>query len=80
MSWIGWIVIGFLAGAIAGWATKTPREGCITTTVIGIVGALIGGGLLSWAGWDGPGSFLTALLGAVLLLLVLKALGRLGSR
>jgi uncharacterized membrane protein YeaQ/YmgE (transglycosylase-associated protein family) len=80
VNWLWWILIGFLAGVVAGWVTRTKREGCITTTIIGILGALIGGGLMNWAGVDGPGSFLTALLGAVLLLLILKALGKVGRR
>jgi len=77
---LSWIVVGFLAGAIAGWITRTRREGCLATTFIGIIGALIGGGLMSWAGVKGIGSFLTALVGAILLLLILRALGKAGSR
>ena len=48
--------------------------------VVGIIGALLGGWLLSLAGIDGTSgiivSFLTALLGACLLLFVVKAVVR----
>ena len=36
---IGWIVIGFLAGALAGWLVRDHgRMGCLGTTGLGIVG------------------------------------------
>ena len=39
MSFIGWIVIGLLAGAIAGWFVPgRERNGCLGTMLIGIVG------------------------------------------
>ncbi|MGH9250745.1 MAG: GlsB/YeaQ/YmgE family stress response membrane protein [Acidimicrobiales bacterium] len=65
---IGWILIGFLAGVLAGWFVPgRERMGCLATTVLGIVGGLLGG----WAwteilGQDRAGGFLGALLIAVL--------------
>jgi hypothetical protein len=42
MSFIGWIVIGLLAGAIAGWFVPgRERNGCLGTMLIGIVGGLL---------------------------------------
>ena len=69
----------FLAGAIARWIVKDDRSGCLYTIGVGILGALIGGGLLRAAGIDNDNTrFLasvgTAILGAVLLLLVLQAI------
>lgn len=68
MNILGWIVIGLLAGAIAGWFVPgRERFGCLGTMLIGIVGGLLGG----WI-WTGPldqrepGGFLGALLIAVL--------------
>ena len=41
---LSWIVIGLLAGAIAGWFVPgRERNGCIGTTLIGVAGGLIGG-------------------------------------
>jgi uncharacterized membrane protein YeaQ/YmgE (transglycosylase-associated protein family) len=78
MSFIGWIVIGLLAGAIAGWFVPgRERNGCIGTTLIGIVGGLLGGWI--WTGLlhqNQAGGFLGALLiavvGSALVLLVLR--------
>jgi uncharacterized membrane protein YeaQ/YmgE (transglycosylase-associated protein family) len=65
---IAWIVIGFLAGAVAGWfVPNRERMGCLGTTVLGIVGGLLGGWLwTSVLDQDRAGGFLGALLIAVL--------------
>ena len=79
MSIVGWIVVGLLAGVLARWIVKDDRAGCIYTMVIGVIGAFIGGGLMSLADKDGVEEFsirsvLVAALGAVVLLLVLQSL------
>ena len=82
MSILAWLIVGFLAGVLARWVTGTEKRGCIATTVVGIVGALLGGGLYRLATGDETtafddfdlGSVFVAMLGAVLLLLVLEAL------
>jgi uncharacterized membrane protein YeaQ/YmgE (transglycosylase-associated protein family) len=75
---LGWIVIGFIAGAVAGWFIPDhKRTGCLGTTVLGIVGGLVGG----WA-WTNllhqgrAGGFLGALLIAVIGSLLVLALVR----
>lgn len=82
MSILSWLVVGLLAGALARWVTKAPDRGCLATIAVGILGALIGGALFRWATGDDSavddldlGSVVVAFLGAVLLLLVLDALG-----
>jgi uncharacterized membrane protein YeaQ/YmgE (transglycosylase-associated protein family) len=71
VGWIGYIIIG----AIAGWIAKRLmhfKEGFIVTTLIGIAGALIGGFILSFfvntekGGWWF--TLFTAILGSVILL------------
>lgn len=79
MSIVGWIVVGLLAGGLARWIVKDDRAGCIYTMVIGVIGAFIGGGLMSLGDKDGVEEFsirsvLVAALGAVVLLLVLQSL------
>jgi uncharacterized membrane protein YeaQ/YmgE (transglycosylase-associated protein family) len=77
MSILGWLVVGFIAGALARWVTGADKRGCIATIVIGIVGAFIGGGLYRLATGEQTevfdefdlGSVFTAFLGAVLLVL-----------
>ena len=76
---IGWIVVGLIAGLLARWIVKDSRTGCIYTVVIGVLGALIGGGLMALIDEQGVNEFslrsiVVAALGAVLLLLVLQAI------
>jgi len=79
-SLIAWAATGLLAGLLARWIVKDDRSGCIYTMVIGILGALIGGALMQAIDRRSLDDFsirtvLVAALGAVLLLLVLQALG-----
>jgi uncharacterized membrane protein YeaQ/YmgE (transglycosylase-associated protein family) len=84
MSIVAWLVVGFVAGALATWITGARRRGCLATVAIGIAGAFIGGALYRLAtgdesnAFDGLdlGSVVVALIGAIVLLLVLEALGR----
>lgn len=80
MSILGWIVMGLLAGWIAR-ALMPGRQpgGFIVTTVIGIVGAAIGGWIGTQLGWGTVQTFDIrglglSVLGAIVLLLVLSAL------
>jgi len=78
----GWIVIGFIAGAVAGWfVPDRGRMGCLGTTVLGIVGGLVGGWF--WTNvldQDRAGGFLGALLIAILgsafVLVVVRGMSR----
>ncbi len=85
-SLIAWAATGFFAGLLARWIVKDDRSGCVYTMVIGILGALIGGALMQAIDRRSLDDFsvrtvLVAALGAVLLLLVLQALGgRAGAR
>ncbi|OBI49460.1 GlsB/YeaQ/YmgE family stress response membrane protein [Mycobacterium sp. E796] len=75
---IGWIVIGGLAGWVGSKIMGTDAQmGLILNIVVGIVGGLIGGFLLRGFGVNVAGgglffSFLTCLLGAVVLLGIVK--------
>ena len=77
MGIIGWIVLGALAGWLASIVTKrNDQMGCITNIAVGIVGAFIGGFIMSQLGGSGITGFnlyslLVAFLGAVILLFVL---------
>jgi uncharacterized membrane protein YeaQ/YmgE (transglycosylase-associated protein family) len=75
VSFIGFLLIGLVAGMAAAWVTRVKRRGCLTNTLTGVVGALIGGLVLDGLGVDGPGLFLTALLGAIILLVILRLIG-----
>ena len=75
MGLLGWIVVGFVAGALAREVTGGGWNlGCLGTIVVGVVGGLIGGWLFSLAGDEGIGDFglrsmFVAFVGAVVLLL-----------
>ncbi len=80
MNIIAWIVVGLIAGLLARWIVRDDRSGCLYTVAVGVLGALIGGALMQASGRDGINDFsfrslLVAALGAILLLLVLQALG-----
>ena len=78
-SWIAWIVVGLIAGAIAARVIAGRGFGCVADMVVGVAGAVIGGFMLSTLfGANGTvgffGSIVVAFIGATLLLAVLKAL------
>ncbi|BAC19600.1 transglycosylase associated protein [Corynebacterium efficiens YS-314] len=79
LSILGWIIIGGLAGWIASKIKGTDaQQGIGLNIVVGIVGGLLGGFLLSLIGVDVEGggwifSFFTCLLGAVILLSIVRA-------
>ena len=78
--WLGWILIGLIAGAIAK-ALMPGRDpgGCIVTIIIGIAGAVLAGFLGQQLGWYRPGEgagFLAAIVGAILILFVYRLVAR----
>jgi uncharacterized membrane protein YeaQ/YmgE (transglycosylase-associated protein family) len=82
VSILGWIVVGFIAGALATRITRYERRGCLFSIIVGIIGALIGGALFSAIGdrsvldeFDLE-SIVVALIGSVLFLLILQAISR----
>ena len=83
MGIILWIIFGALVGWIASIIMKTDQQqGTVLNIVVVIVGAVIGGWLMSTMGESGISgfnlySFLVALIGAVLLIAIVKALRRL---
>jgi uncharacterized membrane protein YeaQ/YmgE (transglycosylase-associated protein family) len=80
MGVLSWLIFGFLAGLIAKMLTPgVDARGCIVTIVVGIAGAAIGGWIGTQLGFgtiDGFDlrSLGLAVLGAVLLLLGLRAI------
>lgn len=90
MGILTWIIFGLIAGAIAQLLVPGNDPGgrgllgIVMTVVIGIVGAFIGGFIGVQLGWGSASSFdlrslALAILGAVLLLVLLRTL-RGGSR
>lgn len=71
------LLIGAIAGWLAGKITKGRGFGLLGNMVVGIVGAVFGGFLFSWFGLSAGGfigSTLMATIGAVVLLSLIKVL------
>jgi uncharacterized membrane protein YeaQ/YmgE (transglycosylase-associated protein family) len=78
---LGWIIIGGLAGALAGRVVRGTGFGILGDIVVGIIGALLGGllaGLVLSETVGVIGSFILAFLGAIVLLWLLRLIS--GSR
>jgi uncharacterized membrane protein YeaQ/YmgE (transglycosylase-associated protein family) len=84
MGIIAWMILGLFAGTIARAVIpgRTEPGGCIGTMAIGIFGALLGGFLASALGvghlhdFFNIGTWLIAIGGSVLLLLIIRAIAR----
>ncbi len=74
-SWLWWIIIGVAAGWIAGQVMKGSGYGLLGDLVIGAIGGLIGGyvfGLLKIPSSGIWGALLTAVIGAILLIAIVR--------
>ncbi len=86
MGVVSWILLGLFAGTIARALIpgRTEPGGCIGTTAVGVLGALVGGWLATQLGiGDGEieeffdlGTWLTAIGGSIILLLLLRLISR----
>ena len=72
---IWWIIIGLLAGWIAGHLTRGRGFGCLVDVILGLIGAVIGGWIFTRLGvtilgfW---GSLAAATVGAVVLVAIAR--------
>jgi uncharacterized membrane protein YeaQ/YmgE (transglycosylase-associated protein family) len=75
MNIIGFLLIGLLAGWLAGLLVKGRGFGLVANLIVGVIGALVGGFVfgqlgVTTGGW--VGELLSATVGAVILLVLLK--------
>jgi uncharacterized membrane protein YeaQ/YmgE (transglycosylase-associated protein family) len=76
---IWWIIVGLIAGWAAGKIMKGGGYGVIADIILGILGAIIGGWIISFLGIGGGGliwSILVAILGAIILIWITRILRR----
>lgn len=73
---ISWILIGLLAGWLAGKLSRGRGYGCITNVILGLIGAVLGGWIFTKLGIWG-GGFLYSLAAATVGAVVLVAIARL---
>lgn len=80
MSIIIWLVVGAIAGWLAGLVVKGGGFGLIGDIIVGIIGGLIAGWLLPRVGINLGSGFVAAVIdsfiGAVILLLILRLIKR----
>lgn len=81
MSFLVYIIFGGLVGWVASMLMGTDgQQGILLNVVVGIVGAVLGSWIFSLLGLGGTvsgfnlGSFVVALIGAIVLIALLKAL------
>lgn len=78
MDLIIWLVIGGVVGWLASIVMKTNAQmGIIANVIVGIVGAFLGGWLAGVLGIGATGAmtYVIAIVGAMLLIVILRALG-----
>jgi uncharacterized membrane protein YeaQ/YmgE (transglycosylase-associated protein family) len=83
MSILGWIILGLIAGWLAGVLVKGSGYGVVGDIILGILGALVGGAITSTLmGVDITGfnleSLLVAVLGAIVVIFIARLIS--GSR
>lgn len=71
MGIIAWLIVGFIAGWLTGKIMGGPGKGVLMDIIVGLVGALVGGFLMSLCGFSAEGGLIytvfVAVIGAVVL-------------
>jgi uncharacterized membrane protein YeaQ/YmgE (transglycosylase-associated protein family) len=75
-----WIIVGLIAGWLAGQVMKGGGYGAVADIVLGMLGGIVGGWLFGvlgiWPGGGLVGSILVAFVGAVVLIAITRVLRR----
>jgi uncharacterized membrane protein YeaQ/YmgE (transglycosylase-associated protein family) len=75
---IAWLLVGLIAGWLAGAVMRGGGYGIIGNMIVGLIGAFIGGFLFTLLGVTGDagflGSIVVAFIGAIVLIAILRAL------
>lgn len=80
MNFIWFLIVGLVAGWLAGVLVKGGGFGLVGDLVVGVIGAFVGGFLFSLLGLGSNGgligSIVVATIGAVVLLVIVRAIKR----
>ena len=85
VGWLGFIIIGGIAGWVASKIVRGGGSGILLDIVVGVIGGFLGGFILERLGFNVAGgrhwfTFFTALLGAVILLFIVRLARGVGRR
>lgn len=72
---IGWLIVGLIAGWLAGKVSRGRGFGCLANILLGLIGAILGGWIFTKLGIFGGGlifSIAAATLGAVILVAIAR--------
>ena len=80
MGFLAWIVVGLIAGWLAGQVMKGGGYGVLADIILGILGGLLGGWLFGqmgiWPAGGMVGSIIVAFIGAVILVGITRLIKR----
>jgi uncharacterized membrane protein YeaQ/YmgE (transglycosylase-associated protein family) len=80
MGYLAWILVGLVAGWLAGQVMKGGGYGVLVDIILGILGGLLGGWIFGalgiWPGGGMIGSIIVAFVGAVILVAITRMLKR----
>ena len=80
MGILAWIVVGLIAGWLAGQVMKGGGYGVLVDIILGILGGVVGGWIFGalgiWHGGGMIGSIIVAFIGAVILVAITRLFKR----
>ena len=80
MGFVAWIIVGLIAGWLAGQVMKGGGYGVLVDIILGLLGGLLGGWLFGqlgiWSGGGMVGSIIVAFIGAVILVGITRLIKR----
>ena len=76
MYFLWYLLIGLAAGWIASLIFKGSGSGLLVNLIVGLVGGILGGWLVSLFGWVPTGTFLSSVIGAIVLLWIVSLFTR----
>ena len=80
MGFLVWIIVGLIAGWLAGQVMKGGGYGVLVDIILGLLGGIVGGWLFGvlgiWSGGGIIGSIIVSFIGAVVLVAITRMLKR----
>ena len=77
MYFLWYLLIGLVAGWIAGLIVKGSGSGMLVNLIVGIIGSMLGGWILfGWVAVGTFGSLITSVVGAIVLLWIVSLVSR----